>query len=793
MVVLFVDPDAKARVGKLAWLRSTGADLHEAADAESAVEIAQHLERLDVLVTEGWLGGEISGFDLRDAVRERFPAMRTVFTSRYDLSQYEAHFDGCPVLYSPVEEQQLIRTVCEAGRGLDGQQPSEQTSVQRTQDEVQVPAQEAAAEKEEAPPGSSAKTPPADGQNQVGPVEEPLSKPAATPTAPQTSNEPAAPKEAGAEVVAQPVAVEEEEPPPVLAAGELLGSYEIKERLYAEPDTETYLAVQQGIGRKVALVLLKPELVTDEAEVEKFRERERVKAGIEHARIAPLYEALQVGDRHFYTREMPHGRTIEDMQLSGVKFGEKILVDLISNVCDAMSHATLRGHHYRMLTARDVSLDDEHHASIVNVFRSPSSKPRDHVADVKRFLMMLRTLAEGPKSRHLLDELVKENRDWEGLRQRAVELQEEFRERSLLKRADTKEAQDIQASRQKNPLPLWIYVVSGLVLLALIAGIIWRNLSAPPPPPEPLKETMVLVKGGEFIYQNDEKRTLPDFWMDKHEVTIGEYAEFLSALEKDKAQAHSYDHADQPKAKKGHEPEGWNLYYEAALSAGFFNSQPININCPVVRVDWWDAYAYAKWRGNRLPTEEEWERAGRGMDGRKYPWGNDPRPGAANLGSDYDEKGRGGKVDGFNFWAPVDKISQDVSAEGIVGLAGNVEEWTGTWSTHPDYPDLLVPLARGGASPARPLTTLFLLSAHLRNRRKMPITREASAPCAKRSLQRSCETRPRRERRDESRGRGRRPFPPGLYQTCRILIFRAFYSLHAAAGDAFRAQTSLNP
>jgi len=130
--------------------------------------------------------------------------------------------------------------------------------------------------------------------------------------------------------------VDEEEAPPVLAAGTLLGSYEIKERLYAEPDTETYLAVQQNIGRKVALVLLKPELVSDPEEIEKFKERERVKAGIEHPRIAPLYEALEIGPHLFYTREMPHGRTVEELQNAGVKFGEKILVDIIANVCDAM-------------------------------------------------------------------------------------------------------------------------------------------------------------------------------------------------------------------------------------------------------------------------------------------------------------------------------------------------------------------------------------------------------------------------------------------------------------------------
>lgn len=634
MVVLYVDPNAEARGQRHAWLQGQGATVHAAGDAESAVAIAQRLKVLDVLVTEGWLGGEFSGFDLRDALRERFPVLRTVFTSRYDLTSFHADMGGCPVIFEPVGEAALVEAV--TGTKI-------------------------AAVTEAAAPVVTAAT-------------------AST----------------AAEAV-QVVVVEDEEAPPLLEQGTVLGSYEIKERLYSEQDTETYVAEQQGIRRKVALVLLKPHLVNDAAAVAKFKDRQRIKAGIEHPRIAPLYEALQIAQYHFYTREMPHGRTIEELQLAGVKFSEKVLVDIIATVAEAMAHATLRGHHYRVLTPRDVSVDDERQASIVNVFRAPGSKPRDHAADVRKLLIMLRTLGEGPKTRHLMDDLVRENRDWEGIRQRALDLQDDFREYSLLKRADTREAQDIQASRRKTPLPTWVYIVSGLVVLGLVAGIVFRNLAQPPPPPKPLKEVMVAIPAGEFIYQREEKKhTLPAFWMDKHEVTIGQYADFLDALEQDKAKAKSYDHPEQPAAKKSHVPEGWAAYHQAALTAGNFNSQPININCPVARVDWWDAYAYAKWRGNRLPTEEEWERAARGTDGRAFPWGNDAKPNAANLGADYDGKGLGGKTDGFNFWAPVDKMPLDVSPEGVVGLAGNVEEWTGSWSTHPDYPDLLVPTVRGG-------------------------------------------------------------------------------------------------
>ncbi|MCB9422150.1 MAG: SUMF1/EgtB/PvdO family nonheme iron enzyme [Ardenticatenaceae bacterium] len=160
----------------------------------------------------------------------------------------------------------------------------------------------------------------------------------------------------------------------------------------------------------------------------------------------------------------------------------------------------------------------------------------------------------------------------------------------------------------------------------------------------------VRVPAGEFLYgDKKEKKRLPEFWIGKTPVTNAVYKRFLDANPKQNV---PFVNADWAK------PYNWDKI-KRTYPAG-------KADHPVVLVSWHDAQAFCEWAGLQLPTEEEWEKAARGSDGREYPWGNEqPTRELCNFGGN-----EGGTT-------PVGKYSpQGDSPFSCVDMSGNVWEWT---------------------------------------------------------------------------------------------------------------------
>jgi formylglycine-generating enzyme required for sulfatase activity len=115
---------------------------------------------------------------------------------------------------------------------------------------------------------------------------------------------------------------------------------------------------------------------------------------------------------------------------------------------------------------------------------------------------------------------------------------------------------------------------------------------------------------------------------------------------------------------------------------------------PVVCVEWEQAAQYCAWLGRRLPSEAEWEKAGRGTDGREYPWGSSPPP-SCELTVMADVNVEGGVPGcGTGGMLPVGSRDKDVSPYGVMDLLGSVSEWTDGW--YAPYP---VPMPKDPRGP----------------------------------------------------------------------------------------------
>jgi formylglycine-generating enzyme required for sulfatase activity/predicted GH43/DUF377 family glycosyl hydrolase len=225
---------------------------------------------------------------------------------------------------------------------------------------------------------------------------------------------------------------------------------------------------------------------------------------------------------------------------------------------------------------------------------------------------------------------------------------------------------------------------------------------------------MILIPAGPFTMGKESVSNGPphtvilsDYYIDQFEVSNTLFAEFLNENGNQKEQGSPWLDVSSSRAE-GHLHEVDGIWKP---DEGFADH-------PVVEVTWYGAAAFCQWRGARLPTEAEWEKAARADDERSFPWGEEASCDYAN----YRRCGLGETV-------PIVSYPEGASLYGVYNLAGNASEWTADWygayaaeqavnPTGPEASSRGVRVVRGGSW----YSTNMYISTYHRNPEFVPLS-----------------------------------------------------------------------
>ncbi len=443
-----------------------------------------------------------------------------------------------------------------------------------------------------------------------------------------------------------------------------LGEYLLTECLIEGPLTRTWLAAQESVRRMVLIEELRPEFA---AQADIFLADIRAKAAVDHPAIGSVYEAVAVPGLCFYARELLPGATLEDRYKASEPLKPAQVAHYLRRIAEANLYHEARGHASALFDLAAVHLDDQGVIRLENLAqagpRAPDQSQRDIVclgrslpalvADglpgATRMFTLLAWMRGGPDCPPM---------DWKSIHGYCQQIELQLAE-PLHNPAPVTAA---MIPKGKQPLGLIVAAAAVVLIGAVTFQLFSSHRSASTSGHVQLPEAVTMDEG---VYQTPDgtKESLRAFRISAHEVTIGQYATFLEALDVIVREGRGtlFDFDNQPAEKTSHIPDDWPALIEAARANATWQGRSVTLDSPVVGVDWWDGMAYAEWKHARLPTQEEWFAAL--CKSVKNPADLPPGP-----------------------WQPVTQNTPDRTPSGLVGMAGSVAEWTRRQALNPANP-----------------------------------------------------------------------------------------------------------
>ena len=699
MRILLVDDDSSVLQALMATLKTMpGHEIRLAANAQKAHEHAQAMGGVDLLITDVVME-PTDGFTLRAELQSAYPQMRAIFISGYDLSDYTEQTTNAHVLAKPVDANVLRAVV------MGNVQALAAAAANRAPVAVGTP--------------SAAPRPVANAAPQAVAAAAPVATASAVPRAaaavPRAGA--AVPAASGARASAAPVAGAGTSADPLI--GVQLGDYRVQQLIGTGTWGSVYAAIQLSVNRLVGLKVLDPGQAENEQSRAQFLADARAKAAVQHPFIVSVFEADERNGLVFYTHEFIEGATLQDLIASAQTVDEKTALHVMKVAGEGLNYLWSHNLAHSPFEAESIRIGKDGIPRLANLATSSADPSASVQAEIQQLGQVIQQLTApetvSPGLRALLGRMLGGGASaattWPVVLQavRALEPKVIPVEAAKIKAADAAAQRAVEAARKAQKRSIVYSVATLIFLTAAVVFVIWRYLISN----RRDLSAQVQVPAGQYMIGDPSleptRADLGAYEIDKYEVTIGAFEDFAKYIKAHPDEEHRWDHANSNQKHIPHLTEEVQVLIANARKRGARvfkdNTEPgidVDLNCPMIGITWWTAYAYANWKGRELPTEEEWEAAARGNRGFKYPWGDELKLGRMNSNEGFQPLKRGSynPADGYNYWAAVDAFTDDESPFQAIGMAGNVAEWVVKKDGKRD-----LPMVKGGsfATPAIPM------------------------------------------------------------------------------------------